>query len=300
MNVIEIDSLVKAFGDVRALDGFSLRVSKGLIFGFLGPNGAGKTTTIRILLGLLRGTGGNASVFGLDAWSDSTRIAARVGYLPGDVRFRNSMTGGAFLEFCNSARGGGHGHEIDRLADRFDLPLDRRIRNYSRGMKQKLGLIQALMHHPDLLILDEPGSALDPLMQQMLHDELRTVASEGRTVLFSSHALSEVDQLCDRVAVIRAGRLVESGDMAELRGRAPRRVAFKLKNGGRFSQPAMGEFHRSESPDARIVGSWAGSPNDMLVWLQSMQIDDVEIGPPTLEELFHQLYRADATEGASA
>lgn len=300
MNVVEIDCLVKTFGEVRALDGFSLCIPRGSIFGFLGPNGAGKTTAIRILLGLLRVSRGVARVLDMDAWGDRKRIAARVGYLPGDVRFRNSMRGGAFLSFCNSARGGGHDAEIDRLARRFELPLDRRIRGYSRGMKQKLGLIQALMHRPDVLILDEPATALDPLVQQTLYDELRSVASEGRTVLFSSHTLSEVDQLCDRVAVIRAGRLVESSGMEELRSRAPRRVAFKLIDGATVSRPATGAFHRGDSPDARIVGSWAGSSNDLLSWLQSMRIEDVEIGPPTLEELFHRMYRDDAPEGAGA
>jgi ABC-2 type transport system ATP-binding protein len=236
----------------------------------------------------------------MNAWDDSRKIAARVGYLPGDVRFRNSMRGGAFLKFCNSARGGGHDGEIDRLAKRFDLKLDRRIRHYSRGMKQKLGLIQALMHRPDLLILDEPATALDPLVQQTLYDELRTVAAEGRTVLFSSHTLSEVDQLCDRVAVIRAGRLVESCGITELRARAPRRVTFKLIESAKLLRPVAGEFHRGHSPDDRMVGSWAGSSDDMLTWLQSMRIDDIEIGPPTLEELFHRMYRDDSTEGTGA
>lgn len=291
MNVIEIHRLVKTYGRLRALDDFSLSVPQGSIFGFLGPNGAGKTTTIRILLGLLRRTAGDARVFGGNAWRDRTAIAARVGYLPGDVRFQERLTGQAFLAFCDRARGGGHAAEISRLAKRFDLQLDRRIRKYSRGMKQKLGLIQAMMHRPELMILDEPGSALDPLVLQTLYDELRAAAADGRTILFSSHTLSEVDQLCDRVAVIRRGRLVESGNMAALRGRAPRRVTFKLANDASMAALPSGAFHRTEGADGRVTGTWVGETRAMLDWLRSMQITDVEIGPPTLEELFFRLYR---------
>lgn len=294
MNVIEIHRLVKSYGAIQALDAFSLDIPRGAIFGFLGPNGAGKTTAIRILLGLLNSTAGRASVFGLDARNDRTAIAARVGYLPGDVRFQQRQKGAVFLGFCNRARGGNHTAEIARLAKRFDLDLDRRIRNYSRGMKQKLGLIQALMHKPDLMILDEPGTALDPLVLQTLYDELRQVAAEGRTVLFSSHTLSEVDQLCDRVAVIRQGRLVESGDMAELRSRAPRRVLFKLENDGAFAPAPNNAFVKGESIDGRITGTWAGQTTKLLDWLRSMCVTDLEIGPPTLEELFHRLYREGA------
>lgn len=294
MNVIEINRLVKTYGSLRALDDFSLSVPQGAILGFLGPNGAGKTTAIRILLGLLNGTAGRAGVFGLDAWRRRTEIAARTGYLPGDVRFPQRQTGRVFLNLCNCARGGCHGAEIERLAQRFDLDLDRRIRNYSRGMKQKLGLIQALMHRPELLILDEPGTALDPLVLQTLYDELRSAAAAGRTILFSSHTLSEVDELCDRVAVIRRGRLVESGAMAELRNRAPRRVKFKLENGSAMSPPPDDAFHHADSPEGRISGTWLGATTALLDWLRSMRLTDVEIGPPTLDELFHRLYRDDA------
>ncbi|MCB9858736.1 MAG: ABC transporter ATP-binding protein [Phycisphaerales bacterium] len=300
MNVIEIDRLVKSYGNLRALDEFSLRIPQGAIFGFLGPNGAGKTTTIRILLGLLNATAGRASVFGLDARYDRTAIAARVGYLPGDVRFQQRQKGAVFLDFCNRARGGDHGAEIQRLAKRFDLDLGRRIRNYSRGMKQKLGLIQALMHKPDLMILDEPGTALDPLVLQTLYDELRHVAADGRTVLFSSHTLSEVDQLCDRVAVIRQGRLVESGDMAELRSRAPRRVIFKLENGHSMTPAPDNAFHSGDSMDGRITGTWVGRTTTLLDWLRSMRVTDLEIGPPTLDELFHRLYRDSAPPAESS
>jgi len=291
VNVIEIDRLVKTYGDLRALDAFSLAIPKGAIFGFLGPNGAGKTTTIRILLGLLSSSSGASRVFGLDCWRDRTKIAARVGYLPGDVRFLSRQSGRAFLNFCDYARGGTSAAEMTRLAGRFQLDLDRRIRDYSRGMKQKLGLIQALMHRPELMILDEPGTALDPLVLQTLYDELRGAAAEGRSILFSSHTLSEVDQLCDCVAVIRAGRLVESGAMSELRARAPRRILFALEPGASLIEAPHGAFHRGANADNRIVGTWIGDTQTLLDWLRAMRLTDLEIGPPTLEEMFHRLYR---------
>jgi ABC-2 type transport system ATP-binding protein len=232
MDVIETHRLVKRYDDVTALAGIDLRIPAGAIFGFLGPNGAGKTTAMRILVGLLKPTAGRAAVFGRDALRQSTEIRRRIGYLSGDVRFYERMTGAKLLRFCDAIRGNGAAAEIRRLQRRFDLDLDRRIRDYSRGMKQKLGLIQALMHRPELLILDEPTTALDPLVQQTLYDELRSVAAEGRTVLFSSHTLSEVELLCDRVAIIRGGRIIEDSSISELRARAVRRVGLRLRNGG--------------------------------------------------------------------
>lgn len=291
MNVIQTQELVKTYGAVQALAGLNLRVPKGSIFGFLGPNGAGKTTTLRILVGLLRSTTGRATVFEKDVWRDSKAICSNVGYLPGDVRFHDWMTGGAFLSFCDQARGNGAEAEIERLRTRFNLNLNRRIRDYSRGMKQKLGLIQALMHRPDLLILDEPGTALDPLVQQMLYQELRAAAADGRTVLFSSHTLSEVEQLCDRVAIIRAGRLIEDSTITELRQRALRRVDFRLK------RQDAGGIEYPEGLDARVGGdgvvtaTWKGEVNRLLSWLAATDVADVTIGPPNLEDLFSAYYR---------
>src|SRR5262249_17497329 len=184
---------------------------------------AGKTTAIRIMVGLLRASAGSARLFGRDCWSDGPSLRAEVGYLPGELHLYEALTGRATLEFLAEARRRDCAGEVRRLAQLFDLDLDRRVRGYSRGMKQKLGLIQALMHRPRLLILDEPTSGLDPLMRRCLFDELRSVAAEGRTVLFSSHTLSEVDELCDEVAVLRQGRLVETERIDVLRARAPRR-----------------------------------------------------------------------------
>jgi ABC-2 type transport system ATP-binding protein len=291
VDVIDTAGLAKSYGTINALAGVDLRVPRGSIYGFLGPNGAGKTTAMRILVGLLRATGGSATVLGQDAWRESTAIRGQVGYLPGDVRLHEWMTGQAFLSFCNRARGGGAEREVDRLRERFDLNLDRRIRDYSRGMKQKLGLIAAVMHRPALLILDEPTTALDPLVAATLHDELRRAAGEGQTVLFSSHTLSEVEELCDRVAIIRAGRIVEDSRIDDLRKRALRRVELRMEPGEYQKLRTPAAWVELERRDGLAVGNWKGSVSDLLAWLNGLKVKDVTITPPDLEDLFSTYYR---------
>jgi len=291
MWAIQTQGLMKRYGDIQALAGVDLRVPEGSIFGFLGPNGAGKTTAMRILVGLLRATGGQATVLGRDAWRDSTAIRQEVGYLPGDVRLHESMMGRALADFFNRARGGGAGLEIERLCERFDVNLDRRIRDYSRGMKQKMGLIAALMHRPAVLILDEPTTALDPLVQHVLYDELRAAAADGRTVLFSSHTLSEVELLCDRVAIIRAGRIIEDSEVSKLRQRAVRRVELRIANSEWRKQSPPDEWTAGESRDGAITGAWKGPVHGLLLWLSSLPLEDVTIGSPDLEDLFAAYYR---------
>lgn len=297
MNAVETEKLSKRYGSHAALDELSLTVPAGSIFGFLGPNGAGKTTTLRILVGLLRATSGEATVLGLRAWNDSTEICARVGYLPGDVRFPQHMTGAAFLAFCNDMRGGGANTEIDRLRDRFDLHLGRRIREYSRGMKQKLGLIQALMHRPELLILDEPTSALDPLVQQTLYSELRDVSASGRTVLFSSHTLSEVEELCSRVAIIRSGILIEDSTIEALKERALRHVEFRTRDGQpRDSGPRPEGLDQFAWNNGTATATWHGDVQPLLAWLLRQDAVDVTISAPDLEDLFSTYYHSPGTD----
>ncbi len=218
---IETERLTRDYGPVRAVDGLDLRVEPGEIFGFLGPNGAGKTTTVRVLLDLIRPTAGRASVLGFDCRSQSLDVRRRIGYLPGDLNLYEGMTGRSFLEFFASLRPG----KVDaaylrRLLDQLDLDPSRTVRAYSKGNRQKLGLVQALMHQPDVLILDEPTSGLDPLVQHEVWLILEEVAAAGRTVFFSSHVLSEVERICHRVGIIRAGRLVAIEEVATLKGRA--------------------------------------------------------------------------------
>ena len=291
MNVVETSGLAKRYGAVQALAGVDLRIPSGSIFGFLGPNGAGKSTTLRILVGLLRASAGKVKVFGRDAWRESTSIRARVGYLSGDIRLYERLTGAALLAFCNRARGGGATGEASRLVERFEIDLSRRIRNYSRGMKQKLGLILAMMHRPPLLILDEPTIALDPLVRQTLFEELRAIAREGRTVLLSSHTLSEVELLCDHVAIIRAGRLVEDSSIEALRGRALRRVDLRLTSAPASALKLPPGLTVIECGDQTLRASWKGPVERLLSWLTSIGIADVAIEPPSLEDLFATYYR---------
>lgn len=290
MDAIATHDLCKRFGPRDVLRNVNLRVPAGSLLGFLGPNGAGKTTTIRILLGLLRATSGRATVLGGDAWARGPRARAEVGYLPGDVRFRDDRTGRELLEFFDRARGGRAKPEITRLQRALDLDLDRRVRSYSRGMKQKLGLIQALMHRPRLVILDEPTTALDPLVRETLNDELRRAAAEGRTVLFSSHTLSEVEELCDHVAIVRDGRLIEQERVEVLRARAVRRVEITLNGRGALRAPPPAALAVSRRTGTVMYASWSGPVQPLLDWLAREDVRDVVIAPPDLEDLFLAYY----------
>jgi ABC-2 type transport system ATP-binding protein len=291
--------LCKSFASRTVLADLNLRVPAGSLFGFLGPNGAGKTTTIRLLLGLLRPTRGTALVLGCDAWRDGPRVRRQVGYLPGDIRFYDRMTGAALLGFLGAARGGSCESEVRRLARVLDLDLSRRIRTYSRGMKQRLGLIQALMHRPQLVVLDEPTVALDPLMRQALYDELRRVVADGRTVLFSSHTLSEVEALCDEVAILRDGRLVEQERIEVLRTRAVRRVEVLLDGPAPAASELPTGLRADPVQDGRLLGTWVGPVDRLLSWLAGRRVLDMTIAPPDLEDLFLAYYSPSGEDGAT-
>ncbi len=298
MDAIATHALTKQYGTQTALRTLDLRVATGRLFGFLGPNGAGKTTCIRLLLGLLRASSGSATVLGLDAWRDGPRLRQQVGYLPGDVRFWDGLTGRATLRFLDRARGGGHWGEVERLAERLDLVLDKRVRNYSRGMKQKLGIIAAMMHRPRLLILDEPTTALDPLVRAGLYDELRAVVAAGRTVLFSSHTLAEVEELCDEVAIVRRGRLIEQERMSVLRERALRRIEIHWRPGTAPPRTGPRGLRVLENTAAYLRATWTGEVPSLLTWLAGLPVQDVTIAPPDLDDLFLEYYRQDNGEAS--
>lgn len=262
------------------------------MFGFLGPNGAGKTTAIRLLLGFLRPSRGRARVFGYDCWRDSPRIKADLGYLPGDLRLYSWIRTTDALRIFGRVRGRDLSRAGLELAERFGLDADVRVRDMSRGMRQKLGLVIAMASNPKLLILDEPTASLDPLVQQELFRELRDRASRGDTIFFSSHNLGEVEDLCERVAILRGGKLVADEEVRVLRERAGREVVI------RWASESAAE--RARPPGALEVCArehrvWRcalkGAVPEILRWAADQPIDDLSIGPPDLERLFSRYYR---------
>lgn len=215
--IVQTEGLTKSYGRNRGISDVTFAIEEGEVFGFLGPNGAGKTTTIRTLVGLLRPTSGRATIGGLDCWSQAPDVHRLIGYLPGEFTFDPSLTGARIIEYLGNLRGGVDQNEVRKLVDRLELDPRRRFREYSRGNKQKVGLVQAFMHRPRVLILDEPTSGLDPLNQQEFYHMVREVKADGRTVFLSSHNLPEVEHTCDRVGIIREGQLVKVGSVASVR-----------------------------------------------------------------------------------
>ncbi len=305
VNAVQTHDLTKRYGPRAVLRDVNLTVPAGSLFGFLGPNGAGKTTAIRILMGLLRASAGQAEVLGHDSWHAGPAARAQVGYLPGEVRFYGHLTGRATLTFIDRVRRSRAAAEIDRLTQRFDLELDKRVRAYSRGMKQKLGLIAALMHRPRLLILDEPTTSLDPLVREVLYEELRRVAADGRTVLFSSHTLAEVQELCDRVAILRDGQLIEQERTDVLREKALRHVELRFRDGALADATPPGGLRVTQRTDRLLVGNWSGAVAPLLGWLSRVPVEDFTIAPPDLQDLFMSYYeraagaRLDAPDAAN-
>jgi beta-exotoxin I transport system ATP-binding protein len=290
MATIETDSLTRTYGRRRGIESINLSVPEGTLFGFLGPNGAGKTTAIRVLVGLLRPTAGHARIFGLDCWRDSASIKREIGYLPGDLRLHAWMDGLTALAIWGRVRRRDVLPEGRRLAERFNLDLAVKVRSMSRGMRQKLGLILALAHQPRLVVLDEPTVTLDPLMQTIVQQLLREMAAAGHTVFFSSHMLAEVEQLCQRVAIIRDGRLVADESLAALRGRAGHQVTIRWKDqaAGAAAPP---EFLKLDERHALLWSGWLNGPVEpFIAWLAGRAVDDLTIGRPDLDELFRHYY----------
>jgi ABC-2 type transport system ATP-binding protein len=289
--ILTTQRLTKAYGTARGIENLNLAVTEGEIFGFLGPNGAGKTTTIRTLLDLLHPTSGSATIFGLDSRRDSRQIRGRIGNLPGEFAFEARTSGDQLLRLFARLRGMPDLGDALELADRFKADLTRPLRDLSRGNSQKVGLIQALFHNPDLLILDEPTTGLDPLMQEEFMRVVDEQRQRGATVFLSSHDLDEVERVCDRVGIIREGQLVAVEQVAEMRSRAWRKVVV------RFAGPVeAGEFNRLPGVDrAQVEGNTLSfraldGLDQTIKALAQHEVVDVEITRPTLEELFISYY----------
>jgi ABC-2 type transport system ATP-binding protein len=293
---VAASGLVKTFGSTRALDGLELTVAPGEIHGLLGPNGAGKTTTIRILLGLLRADAGDAMLLGGDPWRDAVALHRRLAYVPGDVSLWPKLTGGETIDLFGRLRGDLDRHRRDELLERFDLDPTKKARAYSKGNRQKVALVAALASAAELLILDEPTSGLDPLMEAVFQDCVREVRAEGRTVLLSSHILAEVEALCDRVSIIRLGRTVESGTLADLRHLTRTSIAVETL------RPPTGLDDLPGIHDLRIDGRRADFDVDTdhldgaVRHLSELGVRSLISHPPTLEELFLRHYRDEPAE----
>lgn len=295
MSAIAIRGLTKHYRAggraIRALDDVTLDVREGEVFGFLGPNGAGKSTLIRLLLGHLHPTAGAATVLGLDSARESVAIRARTGYLPGGIALDDGLSGRTYLD-DQSALAGRPPVRREAICDRLELAdrtLRRPIRDYSRGMRQKVGIVAALQHDPELAILDEPSEGLDPLMQRAFYDILDELQAAGRTVFFSSHVLSEVERVCDRVAVVRAGRLVALEDVAALRARHRRRVEVTF-DGPAPDLAAVPGVSEVVVIGERLAGALDGDPGPFLAALAGARVLDIAIEPARLEDAFLALY----------
>ncbi len=289
---IESSGLSKSYGATRALDGLSLQVEPGQVFGFLGPNGAGKTTTIRLLLALQRPTGGRSSVLGLDSQRQAVEIHRRVGYLPGELELYPRLTGAQHVDWFRRARGVRDRAPADELVERFDVVVDRPVRELSKGNRQKVGLVLAFMHRPDLLILDEPTSGLDPLMQHEFEQLVREVVAEGRTVFLSSHELDEVQRLADRVAIIRSGVLVTTDTVEHLRESAPRIVEARFRDPvDRSAFAGLEGVAVTEAAGTRVVLTSSGPIGPLLRVIADHDAVDLVSRPADLDELFLELYR---------
>jgi ABC-2 type transport system ATP-binding protein len=290
---ISVSGLVKTFGQTRALDGLDLTVRTGEVHGFLGPNGAGKSTTIRVLLGLLRADAGEIRLLGGDPWADATSLHRRLAYVPGDVSLWPNLSGGEVIDLLGRLRGGLDEKRRADLLARFDLDPTKKGRTYSKGNRQKVALVAALSSNVELLILDEPTSGLDPLMEAVFQDCIAEERERGRTVLLSSHILAEVESLCERVSIIRLGRTVETGTLAELRHLTRTSIAADL------AAPPNGLTNHPGVHDLKVDGTHVKFDVDtkeldgVLRQLVQVGVRSLTSQPPTLEELFLRHYEAD-------
>ncbi|MBI1350709.1 MAG: ATP-binding cassette domain-containing protein [Actinomycetales bacterium] len=289
-DVITLTGVVKRFGPVTALDGLDLTVRQGEVHAFLGPNGAGKTTTLRVLLGLLHAQAGSMDVLGMDPWRQTAALHRRLAYVPGDVSLWPNLSGGEVIDLLGRLRGGVDPRRRDEFIERFDLDPRKKGRSYSKGNRQKVALIAALASDVELYVLDEPTSGLDPIMESTFRESVRELRADGRTVLLSSHILSEAEALCDRVSIIRDGRIVESGTLAELRHLTRTSVTATIERGadGLADLPGV---HDLVMEDGRVTAQVeSDAMPGFVAALAGSGVLTLESHPPTLEDLFLQHY----------
>lgn len=290
MTVLKTTNLTKKFGKFTALDGVHIEVNEGEVYGFIGPNGVGKSTTIRILLGILRATEGEAKIFGLDAWKDAVDIHKRIAYVPGDVNLWPNLTGGEAIDLFVKLRGTSHRSKREEWIQKFDLDPSKKCRTYSKGNRQKVAIIAAFSSDADLYILDEPTSGLDPLMELVFQECVMDVRSKGKSVLLSSHILSEVERLCDKVGIIREGKIIETGTLNELRHIT--RTSLRVET--RQPMPALSEVKGVHDLE-QIDQGWSFQADSeelehVIRYISQFGVVKLESAPPTLEDLFMRHY----------
>ncbi|MGD6940555.1 ATP-binding cassette domain-containing protein [Cytobacillus gottheilii] len=296
MAVVETKNLTKTFGTFSALSGVDLSVDKGEVYGFIGPNGAGKSTTIRILLGLLKASSGDAAIFGMDAWRDAVEIHKRLAYVPGDVNLWPNLTGGEVIDLFLKLRGSEKNSKRDEMIERFQLDPTKKCRTYSKGNRQKVALVSAFSAQADLYILDEPTSGLDPLMEKVFQECVMDVKEAGGSVILSSHILSEVEKLCDRVGIIREGTMIETGTLKELRHLT--RTSLLVETAEKMGDLEMLKGVHGSEWKGNIVQFQADSEEigSIMEYVSRFGVIRIESAPPTLEDLFMRHYETQPSQ----
>ena len=285
--LLRTEQLTKEYGRLRALDHLDLEVAPGEVFGLLGPNGSGKSTALRLLLGFLQPTAGKSWIAGHDCWHDSVNARRNVSYLPGELRLYENMTGRQLVQFLGQLRNRPNRLDLERMAQRFDIDLSRPIAQLSSGMKRKLALLQVLLPHSPLLILDEPTNTLDPTMRDELLDQLKQAAQFRQAVLFSSHVLSEVERICDRVGILQNGRLVHLQDMARLRESRRIRILFAREGTSFPDLPGLG---KKEIRGREMTLEYTGPLPPLLAWLGEQEVADLHVKPLGLAGIYHRFH----------
>jgi ABC-2 type transport system ATP-binding protein len=290
MAIIKIEKLTKKFGAFTALNNVSFEVKKGEIYGFIGPNGAGKTTTIRVLLGILKATTGSAQIFTKDAWTDAVEIHKNISYVPGEVSLWSNLTGGEVIDLFMRLHGTSNNKKKAELIKLFDLDPTKKCGTYSKGNRQKVALITALASDADLFILDEPTSGLDPLMEKVFQDCVMKIKKAGKTVFLSSHILSEVEKLCDKVSIIREGKIIETGSLDELRHLTRTNVYVETKMEVTELNKINGVYNIEGNNKAFSFEVEPDEISKVIKYISAFDITKFESAPPTLEELFMRHY----------
>ncbi|MBB6450946.1 ABC-2 type transport system ATP-binding protein [Geomicrobium halophilum] len=290
MSLLNVNHLTKRFGKFTALEGVNIEINEGEIYGFIGPNGAGKSTTIRVLLGILKASEGEVKIFGKDAWSDAVDVHKRIAYVPGDVNLWPNLTGGEVIDLFLKLRGRSHTSRKEELIKKFDFDPTKKCRTYSKGNRQKVALIAAFAMEADLYILDEPTSGLDPLMEQVFQECVIDVKNKGKSVLLSSHILSEVEKLCDRVGIIRQGKMIETGTLNELRHLTRTNIHVETNEPITSLNEFKGIHDIQEQGLALSFQVDAEELDHVIRHVSQFGIVKLESMPPTLEDLFMRHY----------